>query len=67
MNNITIKGRLCADPELRETNGGVVLCNFTVAVDRAHNREETDFSAAPHGEKRPNLSNSILPRGRKFC
>lgn len=43
MNNITIKGRLCADPEMRETIGGVALCNFTVAVDRAHNREETDF------------------------
>lgn len=43
MNTIVIKGRLTADPEMRKTVNGVPLVNFTVAVDRAFNREETDF------------------------
>lgn len=43
MNNITIKGRLTADPEMRETTNGVPVANFTVAVDRAFSRDETDF------------------------
>lgn len=43
MNNIVIKGRLTADPEMRKTTNDVPLANFTVAVDRTFNREEADF------------------------
>lgn len=43
MNNIVIKGRLTADPEMRKTMNGVPVANFTVAVDRTFNRDETDF------------------------
>ena len=46
LNHITIHGRLTADPELKQTQSGVSVCNFTVAVDRSHkNGEEkqTDF------------------------
>lgn len=43
MNNIVIKGRLTADPEMRKTGNGVPVANFTVAVDRMFNRDETDF------------------------
>lgn len=43
MNSIVIKGRLTADPEMRKTANDVPVANFTVAVDRAFNREETDF------------------------
>lgn len=43
MNAITIKGRLTADPEMRKTANDVPVANFTVAVDRMFNREETDF------------------------
>lgn len=34
MNKIVIAGRLVRDPELRATNNGTEVCNFTVAVDR---------------------------------
>lgn len=34
MNNIIIAGRLTRDPELRATQSGVEVCNFSVAVDR---------------------------------
>lgn len=46
LNHITIHGRLTADPELKQTQSGVSVCNFTVAVDRSYkNGEEklTDF------------------------
>ena len=47
LNNINLLGRLTADPELRKTQSGVSVANFTLAVDRdfadnAGNRE-TDF------------------------
>jgi single-strand DNA-binding protein len=46
MNHITIHGRLTKDPELRQTQSGVSVCNFSVAVDRAYKNGEdkqTDF------------------------
>ena len=43
LNRITVQGRLCAAPELRQTQNGKAVANFTLAVDRDHNREETDF------------------------
>jgi single-strand DNA-binding protein len=49
LNHITIHGRLTADPELKQTQSGVSVCNFTVAVDRSYkNGEEkqTDFFTA---------------------
>jgi single-strand DNA-binding protein len=44
MNNITIYGRLVADPEQNMTTGGVNVCKFRVAVNRAHSKEKkADF------------------------
>lgn len=44
MNNIVLKGRLTADPELKYTQGtGFAVCNFTVAVNRRYDKETTDF------------------------
>lgn len=44
MNNIVLKGRLTADPELRYTQGtNLAVCNFTVAVDRRYDKDTTDF------------------------
>lgn len=45
-NHIVVHGRLTADPELKQTQSGVSVCRFTVAVDRSYkNGEEklTDF------------------------
>ena len=46
LNNIVIHGRLTKDPELRTTQSGVSVCNFSVAVDRSYKKGEeklTDF------------------------
>ena len=34
MNKVILMGRLTADPELRQTTGGISSCRFTVAVNR---------------------------------
>lgn len=46
LNNITIHGRLTADPELKHTQSEVAFCTFTVAVDRSYKQGDeklTDF------------------------
>ena len=46
MNNLIIKGRLTADPELKNTSNATEYCDFTVAVDRNAGKDkerETDF------------------------
>jgi len=39
MNFIAIHGRLTRDPEMRTTQSGVSVCNFTVAVDSSYSRQ----------------------------
>lgn len=44
MNNVSLVGRLCADPELRFSTAGVAVCKFTLAVDRPFSKEkQADF------------------------
>ena len=47
MNKIVIIGRLTRDPELKSTNAGTSVCNFSVAVARTYRDKEgnrpTDF------------------------
>lgn len=43
MNNITMTGRLTAQPELKTTTNGISVCSFTLAVKRPRTKDETDF------------------------
>ena len=43
MNKVIIKGRLTAAPELKSTTGGIYVTDFSVAVNRRFNKEQTDF------------------------
>lgn len=48
MNKVILMGRLTADPELRQTQGGIASCRFTVAVnrnfvDKASGERQADF------------------------
>jgi single-strand DNA-binding protein len=46
-NKVVLVGRMCNDPELKYTPGGVAVANFRVAVDRPfanqQGERETDF------------------------
>lgn len=47
LNNITLQGRFVRDPELRQTQGGISVVSFTLAVDRDRAQQDgtkrTDF------------------------
>jgi len=44
MNNINLIGRLTRDPEMRKTDDGLSICNFTLAIDDIHSKDDrTDF------------------------
>mgnify|MGYP001217422592 CR=1 FL=1 len=43
INQVTVLGRLTRDPDMRYTPNGVAVTNFSIAVKRPYNREETDF------------------------
>jgi single-strand DNA-binding protein len=38
-NKVILMGRLCADPELKQTQSGVAATSFTIAVDRRVNKQ----------------------------
>lgn len=40
MNNVSLTGRLTADPELRVTTNNTSVCSFTIAVDRPYKSGE---------------------------
>lgn len=43
MNKVTLKGRLTNAPELKKTTSDISVCDFSVAVNRRFNKEQTDF------------------------
>lgn len=47
MNKVVLIGNICKDPELSETNSGVAVCRFSIAVNRrrasADAEQQTDF------------------------
>lgn len=43
MNNCSFVGRTTRDLEIRRTQSGKAVCSFTLAVDRPHVKDVTDF------------------------
>lgn len=46
INKVILMGRLTADPELKQTQGGIAFCKFTVAINRPRQKDkeqEADF------------------------
>jgi single-strand DNA-binding protein len=43
LNRVILIGRLTRDPELRYTTSGTAVAQFTLAVNRKFNKDETDF------------------------
>lgn len=46
MNNVTLIGRLTADPKLTYTQGGSPYCSFTLAVDRSLSKQKREEAQA---------------------
>ena len=43
MNNISLVGRLTVEPELKQTQKGISVTSFSIAVDRPGSQDTTDF------------------------
>lgn len=40
LNKVILMGRLCADPEFRQTTSGVAVCRIRLAVDRPYRKDQ---------------------------
>ena len=55
-NNVNLVGRFAADVDLKYTNNGMAIADFSLAVDR--NKEETDFiRCKTFGKTAENIAN----------
>ena len=71
MNRIILIGRLTRDPDLKYTNSGVAVVNFSLAVDRrfknAQGERETDFINIVAWRKTAELCGQYLSKGRQVA
>ena len=70
MNKLTIIGNLTRDPELRTTQSGLQVANFTVAVNRRRQQsgeQETDFFVVTAWRELGVNCAKYLRKGRKVC
>lgn len=70
MNKVIILGNLTADPEMRATQNGDSVCNFTVAADRRFQKAQdggkiTDFFRIKAWGKLGDSCNQYLAKGKK--
>jgi single-strand DNA-binding protein len=66
INNVTLIGRLVADPEIRSTTSGKSVANFRIAVDRAYskgNDKRADFITIVAWEKTADFISKYFSKG----
>lgn len=63
MNVIVLQGRLTSDPEVRTVSGGSTCTEFSLAVPRKYNRDETDFFRCTAWNKKGELISEHLSKG----
>ena len=67
MNKIMLIGNLTRDPDLTATAHGKKLCKFTIAVDRAFDKEKTDFFSCSAWEQKAEVIAKYVRKGNKLC
>lgn len=72
MNKVLLIGNLTRDPEMRSTQSGVAVCNFTIAVNRRFRnqqtgQQETDFLNIVAWRQLAELCGRYLTKGRKVA
>lgn len=64
LNRVMVIGRLTKDPELKKTQSGYTIANFTVAADRPTKKEEkTDFINCVAWEKTADIVDRFGRKG----
>lgn len=72
MNKVFLIGNLTKDPEMRSTQSGVVVCNFSIAVNRRFRnpqtgQQETDFLNVVAWRQLAELCSKYLAKGHKVA
>ena len=70
MNKVYLIGNLCRDPELTETNGGIAVCRFAIAVNRPYSSDGeklTDFFNITAFRNQATNCNKYLKKGSKVA
>lgn len=70
MNKVFLIGNLTDDPELRYSNAGIPVCNFSIAVNRrkrADGDHETDFFRITAWRQLGELCGKFLMKGKKVA
>ena len=67
MNKIVIMGRISKDIELKTTNSGKSVANFSVAVNRKLKRDEVDFFDCNAWGKTGEFISQYFSKGRMIA
>lgn len=70
MNKIILTGRLCADPEIKQTPSGTVIATYRFAANRAYKREgqpDADFFNCKAFGKAAEFVERYLKKGMKIA
>lgn len=65
MNKVTLLGRLAQDPEIRYTNNGKAVTNFTMAVDRGKDKG-ADFIPVVFWDKTAETIGNYVKKGQRL-
>lgn len=70
MNKVVLMGRITKDPEVKQTNSGVAVCSFQVAVDRKYKdnsgEKVTDFIACVAWRQQATLLGNYFHKGSRI-
>lgn len=71
LNKVILGGRLTADPELKQTQSGVAVVSFTIAVNRRYAGEgaqaQTDFISCTAWRKSAEFIGKYFRKGSSIC
>ena len=67
MNSTQLLGRLTKDPELKYGASGTAYCKFTLAVNRAFKKDETDFISCTAFGKAAETIAEYVRKGDQFA
>lgn len=71
LNKVVLCGRLTADPELKQTQSGVAVCSFSVAVNRRYQKDaesqQTDFINVVAWRQQAEFVTRYFRKGSSIC
>ena len=70
MNHTYLIGNLTRDPDVRSTNAGIKVCNFTIAVNRrmkSNGEQQADFFNIVAWRQLAELCEKYLSKGKKVA